>query len=109
MLRGIVLENFEPFSGRRSLRVAPLTLLLGENSAGKRSILQSLLLLQQMLLTGDEDTLLLFNGPLVFLGRLGSLIHGHDLGRELVIAPIFDVSSVPLLAFRKIESIELPY
>lgn len=47
MLTRVSIENFKGFSGRQELRLAPITLIYGQNSAGKSSVIQSLLLLKQ--------------------------------------------------------------
>jgi AAA15 family ATPase/GTPase len=40
MLRSIQLENFKAFGQRTVIPLAPITLIFGQNSAGKSSILQ---------------------------------------------------------------------
>ena len=47
MLKALELENFKAFGERNRIECAPITLLFGENSAGKSSILQALNLLKQ--------------------------------------------------------------
>ena len=46
MLRAIHLENFKAFGARTTVPLAPITLIFGQNSAGKSSILQALNLLE---------------------------------------------------------------
>ncbi|EMI25103.1 AAA family ATPase [Rhodopirellula europaea] len=41
MLTAIELENFKAFGERCRIEFAPITLIFGENSAGKSSIFQS--------------------------------------------------------------------
>lgn len=47
LLTGVALENFKAFRSATSVPLAPLTLVYGANSAGKSSVIQSLLLLKQ--------------------------------------------------------------
>ncbi|RKU33531.1 hypothetical protein C6496_22285 [Candidatus Poribacteria bacterium] len=47
MLHAIELENFKAFGKRARIPFAPITLIFGENSAGKSTILQALNLLKQ--------------------------------------------------------------
>ncbi|RKU18976.1 hypothetical protein C6503_08530 [Candidatus Poribacteria bacterium] len=49
MLHSLELENFKAFGKRAHIPFAPITLIFGENSAGKSTILQALNLLQQAL------------------------------------------------------------
>ncbi len=56
MLSALILENFKAFGTRQTIPLAPITLIFGANSAGKSSILQSLLLLKQTLeQSGSND------------------------------------------------------
>ena len=59
MLRSIQLENFKAFGQRTVIPLAPITLIFGQNSAGKSSILQSLNLLKQTRESRDVEALLL--------------------------------------------------
>ena len=47
MLHALELENFKAFGKRARIPFAPITLIFGENSAGKSSILHALYLLKQ--------------------------------------------------------------
>lgn len=46
-MKSILIENFKGFQGLNQIPVAPLTVLVGSNNAGKSSVLQSLLLLHK--------------------------------------------------------------
>ncbi len=48
MLKAIELENFKAFGERCRIELAPITLIFGENSAGKSLILQALHVLKQL-------------------------------------------------------------
>lgn len=46
MIKKLDIQNFKCFSGRVSIELAPLTLIYGQNSAGKTTILQALQMLK---------------------------------------------------------------
>ena len=56
MLTHLKLENFKIWRSTGSMRLAPITLLLGTNSSGKSSLIQSLLLIRQTV-KGDDPNL----------------------------------------------------
>ena len=58
MLKAIELENFKAFGERTRIEFAPITLIVGENSAGKSSILQALNLLKQTRQSREHGALL---------------------------------------------------
>lgn len=53
--------------------LAPLTVLVGANSSGKSSLIQSILLATQSARSLRPDDAIALNGPLVRLGRLDDL------------------------------------
>jgi len=87
MLKAIELENFKAFGERNRIEFAPITLIFGENSAGKSSILQALNLLKQTRQSREHGALLLprTEGGIVELGGFQELLFDHDLRRELSI------------------------
>jgi hypothetical protein len=87
MFKAIELENFKAFGERTRIEFAPITLIFGENSAGKSSILQALSLLKQTRQSRERGALLLprTEGGLVELGGFQELLFDHDLRRELMI------------------------
>ncbi len=56
MLTHLKLDNFKIWRSTGAMRLAPLTLLLGTNSSGKSSLIQSLLLIRQTV-KGDDPNL----------------------------------------------------
>ncbi|MDE0428014.1 DUF3696 domain-containing protein [Candidatus Poribacteria bacterium] len=87
MLHAIELENFKAFGKRARIPFAPITLIFGENSAGKSTILQALNLLKQTLESRETGALLLprdENG-IVDLGSFQEMLFDHDLKRTLSI------------------------
>ncbi|MFP4106799.1 MAG: AAA family ATPase, partial [Phycisphaerae bacterium] len=79
MLTGLTLENFKAFGQPTKIDLAPITLIFGENSAGKTSILQSLNLLKQTAESRELGALLLprTENGLVDLGGFQDLIFDH--------------------------------
>ena len=76
MITSVKVENFRAFSNEVHIRFAPITVLIGRNSAGKSSLLKFLLMLQQTLEGSrdpDKDPFFVTEGVHVRLGRW------HDL------------------------------
>jgi predicted ATPase len=68
------------------IELAPITLLLGPNSAGKTSLLQVPLLLKQTVTAPDPAMALNLGGrptDVIDLGQWESVIHEHDVARDL--------------------------
>ena len=87
MLHALELENFKAFGKRARIPFAPITLIFGENSAGKSTILQALYLLKQTREDSKSSHLLLSrtqNG-IVDLGSFQEMVFDHDLKRTLSI------------------------
>jgi hypothetical protein len=87
LLRAIELENFKAFGERVVIPLAPITLLYGENSAGKSSILQALSLLKQSRESRDSHAFLIprADNGLVDLGSFQEMLFDHDLRRKMSI------------------------
>jgi hypothetical protein len=87
MLHSLVLHNFRCFAQPTEVPCAPITVMFGKNSAGKSSIISSLLLLKQSIAAGDDEGLLrprTERGP-ADLGSMREIIYGHDVDRSLEI------------------------
>lgn len=63
MLTHLKLDNFKIWRSTGPLRLAPLTLLLGTNSSGKSSLIQSLLLIRQTVKSDDPNLDLNLGNP----------------------------------------------
>ncbi len=63
MLTQLQLNNFKIWQDTQLIRLAPLTLLLGTNSSGKSSLIQSLLLIRQTVKADDSNLDLNFGNP----------------------------------------------
>ena len=81
MLHSLELENFKAFGERARIPFAPITLIFGENSAGKSTILQALNLLKQTRESRETSALLLprAENGIVDLGSFQEMLFDHDL------------------------------
>jgi len=92
MLHEYQIANFKGFDGEAVIPIKPITLIYGQNSSGKSSILQSLLLLRQTLQEAEDPaTLLLSRGNFVDLGSYSQFINQHDLEKSFSFKFSFDV------------------
>ena len=89
MIREVTLTNFQGFKGVQSVRLAPITLIFGPNSAGKSSIGRALRLLKQ------SNSGLDYIGSEVDLGHLQNAVFGQGrvpsvdrLGISIKVDPI---------------------
>ena len=85
MLTKLRIKNFKAWRDSGDIRLAPLTVLFGTNSAGKTSIPQLLLLLKQTAESPDRQRALhLGDGrTLVDAGTFDDAVHGHDLSQSV--------------------------
>ncbi|MBJ7574548.1 DUF3696 domain-containing protein [Luteimonas sp. MC1828] len=88
MLTHLKLENFKIWRSTGPMRLAPLTLLLGINSSGKSSLIQSLLLIRQTVKGDDPNLDLNFGNPdlgdSVTLGQFRDVLCRHGAATEVV-------------------------
>lgn len=85
MLTHLHIKNFKAWKDTGRVRLAPLTVLFGANSAGKSSLGHLLLALQQTARSADRKRALQLgdaSSP-IDLGSFAECLHGHDLGRPL--------------------------
>lgn len=75
MITSLSLENFKSFKTLDNLRIKPLTILLGRNSCGKSSIIQSLLLLKQTI-SEENDSDLNVEGKYLKFSNLKDISYG---------------------------------
>jgi predicted ATPase len=77
MINELILQGFKRHRGNTKLPLAPITLLLGSNSAGKSSVFQSLLVLKQTLESGAAGiTSLVTDGARAELGAFDNVVNG---------------------------------
>jgi predicted ATPase len=85
MITSFHLQNFKAWRDTGRIRLAPLTVLFGANSAGKSSLGHWLLALKQTAQSTDRRRALHLGDDrsLVDLGTYRDCLHGHDLSRPL--------------------------
>lgn len=80
MIKTIEIKNFKSWRNPGEVRLAPVTLILGTNSSGKSSLLQTILLLKQTAFSADRSIHLNLGGDTndhIDLGSFNTLLH-HD-------------------------------
>jgi len=86
MLTHLKLENFKIWRSTGPVRLAPITLLLGTNSSGKSSLIQSLLLIRQTIKGDDPSVDLNLGNPdsddSVTLGQFKDVLCRHAAASE---------------------------
>lgn len=86
MFSQLRIKNFKAWNGEHQIDLAPISLFLGTNSAGKTSLLQMLLLLKQTAESPDRRQHLNLGGQpgdLLHLGGFKDIVSGHDPKKEL--------------------------
>jgi len=101
VITSLRIRNFKCLADTGRLSIKPLTFLVGPNSSGKTSIIQSLLLLRQTVESRDLKNPLSINGQYVQLGSYPDLLfmHGYKarLQLELEFRPRFRNYLPPML------------
>lgn len=85
MLTQLHIKNFKAWKDTGPIRLAPLTVIFGANSAGKSSLGHLLLALQQTARSTDRRRALHLGdaSSLIDLGTFTDCLHGHDLHQSL--------------------------
>lgn len=85
MIHHLRIKNFKGWQDSGDIRLAPLTLLFGTNSAGKTSIPHLLLMLRQTLESTDRKRVLHLGdkSTLVDLGTYEDIVFQHEVDRTL--------------------------
>ena len=85
MLTKLRLKNFKAWKDTGPIRLAPLTVIFGANSAGKSSLGHLLLALKQTALSTDRKRALHLGdaSTLIDLGTFADCMYGHDLANSL--------------------------
>lgn len=85
MLTELQIKNFKAWRDTGQIRMAPLTVIFGENSAGKSSLGHLLLALKQTVLAADRKRALHLGdaSTLIDLGTFTDCLYGHDRRRHL--------------------------
>ena len=89
----VTLKNFRGFRNQRSIKLAPLTFLVGPNSSGKSSIPASLMLLAQSQFfpsySGPFEPS--WMGPLIDLGSFQDAVYDHDYRKKIEILATLNI------------------
>lgn len=91
-LTRIEIENFKGISDRQEIKLRPITLLFGPNSAGKSTILQALHYLREILERGNVDADVTIAGGVIDLGGFATLVYNHERERTVTIKVTMDLS-----------------
>lgn len=85
MLTSLHIQNFKAWKDTGPIRLAPLTVIFGANSAGKSSLGHLLLALKQTVLSADRKRPLHLGdeNSLIELGTFAECLHNHDLSHPL--------------------------
>ncbi len=85
MLTSLRIQNFKAWKDTGEVRLAPLTVIFGTNSAGKSSIGHLLLALKQTALATDRKRALHLGdtNSLIDLGTLSDCLYGHEITSNL--------------------------
>ena len=85
MLTHLHIKNFKAWKDTGAIRLAPLTVIFGANSAGKSSLGHLLLALKQTVLSADRKRALQLgdDNSLIDLGTFAECLHRHDLTQAL--------------------------
>lgn len=85
MLTSLQVKNFKAWKDTGHVRLAPLTVIFGANSAGKSSLGHLLLALKQTAISTERKRALHLGdiNSLIDLGTFADCIHGHDLSQKL--------------------------
>ena len=88
MLTRMRFKSFKAWKDSGGIRLAPITVLFGTNSAGKTSIPQLLLMLKQTAESPDRQRVLHLGDSrtLVDLGTYDDVVHNHDVSESLEIS-----------------------
>jgi predicted ATPase len=86
MLKSIRIQNFKSWQDTSTIRLAPLTVIFGANSAGKSSLGHLLLALKQTALSTDRKRALNLGDATtpIDLGSFADCLYAHDLSKNLV-------------------------
>jgi predicted ATPase len=96
----IIIENFKGIRDRVEIPIRPLALLFGANSAGKTTVLHSLLYLRELLERQNADAdRVIGGGKDIYLGGFRQLVHGHDESKTVTVGVEFSVDEDGLEAY----------
>jgi predicted ATPase len=91
MLKSWYLQNFKPILDSGELKLAPVTVLVGRNSSGKSSLIQSILMIAQTLSNRVLDRALLPNGSIVQLKTFEDILSEQTDLRTLEVGFLLEI------------------
>jgi len=99
MLRELHIKNFKSWADSGKIRIAPLTIFCGNNSSGKSSITQFLLMLKQTVESYDRQRVLHLGekGSFVDLGTYRDVIHLHNEENKIEFDFTFDTNNIKIV------------
>jgi predicted ATPase len=99
MLRELQIKNFKSWADSGIIRIAPLTIFCGNNSSGKSSISQFLLMLKQTVESYDRQRVLHLGekGSLVDLGTFKDMVFKHNEENKVEFSLTFDTSNLKII------------
>ena len=107
LISAVEIENFKGIGRRMRVEFRPITLLFGNNSAGKSTVLHALCYAHEILSHGDVDVYKTdIGGDRIDLGGFRNLVHAHDPARPVRLRFELDLTDweTPTALFDKLRS-----
>ena len=96
VITAITLENFKGIKGPCRIKLRPLTMLFGANSAGKSSVVQALHYGREIFMRQNTDPDKTLLGGSMDLGGFSNMVYKHDQSLPIRITFDLDLSADPL-------------
>ena len=96
VITAITLENFKGIKGPCRIKLRPLTMLFGANSAGKSSVVQALHYAREIFMRQNVDPDKTLLGGSMDLGGFSTFVYKHDQSLPIRITFDLDLSADPL-------------
>ena len=100
VITAITLENFKGIKGPCRIKLRPLTMLFGANSAGKSSVVQALHYAREIFMRQNTDPDKTLLGGSMDLGGFSNMVYKHD--QSLPIYGLLSISTCLLIPSRTI-------
>lgn len=106
-ISAITIGNFKGIAAPARIELKPITLLFGPNSAGKSTVIQALHYAREIFgrqnLSPDRT---LLGGNVIDLGGFESLVHGHDLSKQVSLMFELDLTKEDLPVYDETQYIQ---
>lgn len=83
MLKSWTVDCFKSITKKTTLDLAPLTIFAGENSSGKSTVIQSILLVAQTLQSNAPGRNVVLNGSILRLGSFNDILSGNCVEKRI--------------------------